>query len=99
MDYTRYIILSSDTKQAEYYFKRVKAILNPVVKIADIIFDELMLINGTKIRFATSLEYYTNLKNNYPNATVMRDDKFEEKLMKYMKTVKDIKEVVKCQDC
>lgn len=94
MDYTRYIILSSDMRQAEYYFKRVKAILNPIVDHQSVHHLELT-IGSTKLWFMSSVNYYTQAYIDNHDAKVMRDDKFEEKLMEYMKTVKDIKEIVR----
>ena len=90
----QYIILSTDTKQAEYYYRRAKALLNPIIdRVAPYNFE--IFIGDTKIRFTSSVYYYTNLRAGNGDAKVMRDVAFEEKLKEYVKTVKDIKEIKK----
>lgn len=91
----QYIILSSDLKQADYFFRRTKALLNPIV---DRMFPhkfEMVIIGETRIRFVDEVTYYTKLQDGNRNAVVMRDIRFDDKLMEYLKTVKDIKEIVK----
>lgn len=89
----KYFVLSRDAKQADYYFRRAKAILLPIIdRVAPHNYE--IFIGETSIRFTSSVEYYTNLQRGNHDAKVMRDEKFEEKLKEYMKTVKDIKEIV-----
>lgn len=91
----QYLILSSDIKQADYFFRRTKAILNPIV---DRVFPtkfEMVIIGETRIRFVDTVTYYAKLQDGYHDAIVMRDVRFEEALKEYMKTVKDLKEIVK----